>query len=202
MRQTGVNNGTAQSLTEQREKESQSLSRDDAFHLLRNRRRRYALHYLKREESLSIADIADQVAAWENGIPTEAVTSTQRKRVYNSLQQIHLPKLADQGIIEYRPRTGMAELTDEAEQLDVYLEVVPDRDIPWSEYYLGLGAVCFGLTAAVWFDATLISRLPAVAWMAFISAAVFFSATVNVYYQRNERLGERECPPELRGETW
>ncbi|WP_135855028.1 DUF7344 domain-containing protein [Halorussus salinus] len=177
------------------------MSRDDIFHLLRNRRRRYALHYLKREEALPIADIAEQVAAWENGVSIEAVSSTQRKHVYNSLQQTHLPKLADSGIIKYQPRNGMAKVTERAERLDVYLEVVPDRDIPWSSYYLGLGAVSLALTSAVWVDAIIISQLPPVAWMTFISVAIVFSAAVNVYYQRDDLLGEHERPPELRGDN-
>lgn len=44
------------------------MDRDEVFHVLRNRRRRYTLHYLRREERAEIGDIAEQVAAWENEI--------------------------------------------------------------------------------------------------------------------------------------
>jgi hypothetical protein len=118
--------------------------------------------------------------------------------VYNSLQQTHLPKLADKGIIDYTPGTGLAELTERAERLDVYLEVVPERHIPWSIYYLGFGVSSLALTVALWTDAVLLSRLPALGWLTFISVALVFSAAVNVYDQRNSLLGKHERPPELR----
>lgn len=178
--------------------DNRQISQDTVFHLLRNRRRRYAIHYLKRAGSAEIGDVAEQVAAWENDVPVEAVDSTQRKRVYNSLQQTHLPELDDQGFADYDTRSGTVELTDAAHQLDVYLEVVPDRDIPWSEYYLGLSAVGAGLVAAVWAQVFPFTLLPAVAWMAFLVGAFAFSAVANFYDQRRSLLGGNEVPPEVR----
>ncbi|WP_139328873.1 DUF7344 domain-containing protein [Haladaptatus litoreus] len=68
MRQTvlqPVKNGEQTNETRIREEDSgDSLSRDELFHVLRNQRRRYALHYLKRhDEVVTIGEIADQVTA-------------------------------------------------------------------------------------------------------------------------------------------
>ncbi|MFB6103926.1 MAG: hypothetical protein ABEJ57_02410 [Halobacteriaceae archaeon] len=174
------------------------LDRDDVFHVLRNRRRRYALHYLKRREEAAaeIGEIADQVAAWENEISVPEVTSTQRKRVYNALQQTHLPELDDTGFVEYE--RGHVELTPQAAELDIYLELVSQQDVPWSEYYLGLGAVFTALVAAVWAGVYPFTHLPGLAWATFIAVTLAVSALANFLLQRGTRLGETEEPPEVR----
>jgi len=85
---------------------------DRVFTLLRNRRRRLVLEYLRDCESTTQSDLARHVAAVENGISEDAVTSTQRKRVYVSLYQAHLPKLDEFGAISFIP-TGSSTTTVE-----------------------------------------------------------------------------------------
>ncbi len=112
----------------------------EIFDLLSNQRRRYTIHYCKREgEAVTLGDLAEHVAAWELDKEVEAITSAERKRVYTSLQQTHLPTLERADMIEFDDRT--IELTDEAAELDVYLDIVPGDSVPWGVYYLGLTAV-------------------------------------------------------------
>lgn len=175
------------------------IDRDETFHILRNRRRRYALHTLKhRDESTDIGDIAEQVAAWEYGVDVEGLSAQQRKRVYNSLQQTHLPELDDAGLIDYE--RGTAELTDRADELDVYLEVVPDEDIPWSKYYLALSAVCAALVAGTWIGAPGLAALSGTGVATLVSVAFGVSAVAHVVAQRDARLDHRTEPPEVRGD--
>jgi len=76
-----------------------TLSKDLVFTMLSNGRRRHVIHYLKqRGERVTIRELSRQVAAWENGIETDALDYKQRKRVYTSLHQTHLPKLDDLGV--------------------------------------------------------------------------------------------------------
>jgi DNA-binding transcriptional ArsR family regulator len=174
-------------------------SRDDLFHVLRNRRRRFAIHHLKHtEESVEVGDLATQVAAWENGVGAEEVTSRQRRRVYNALQQTHLPELEDTGIVEVDRRE--VELSDYAEELDLYLEVVPGDDIPWSEYYLGLGALGTTGVAVTYLDVGAFAGVPDVAAGAFLAAALVISALANYYLQHPSLIGDADEPPELRDE--
>jgi hypothetical protein len=178
--------------------DGEELSPDDVFHVLQNRRRRYALHFLKQQdETAEIGEVAQQVAAWENAVEPEAVTSTQRKRVYNSLQQSHFPKLNEEGLAEYDERSGSVKLTERADRLDVYMEVVAGRDIPWSEYFLGLGALSVAITAAVWTGIFPFTLLPPVAWLAFVTTTFTVSAGANFYYQRRQRLGSSDSPAEM-----
>lgn len=79
---------------------SSGLSQDQVFEVLKSPRRRYALYYLRREGGIvELSDLTDQVAVWENDTTPSGLTSEQRKRVYISLYQTHLPKLDDAGIV-------------------------------------------------------------------------------------------------------
>lgn len=176
---------------------SESIDRDDLFHILRNRRRRFALHYLKRHDGVTdLGDLATQVAAWENEIPVDEVTSDQRRRVYNALQQTHVPELKDTGIVEVDRHE--IELTDRIEEFDIYLEVVPGKDIPWSEYFLALGAVSLAGLVVVWLNVGPFALVPGVAAGVFATVAFLVSAGANYYYQHERLIGEHERPPELR----
>ena len=184
--------------TEEPAGEDDPLSTDEALELLNNRRRRYALHHLKHEErEVSLGDLAERVAAWENDTTVREVDSTQRKRVYTSLQQFHLPKLDEGGVVNYDERAGVVELTDQADDLDVYLEVVYGADIPWSQYYLGLAGVNAALVAAVGMDAWPLAALPDFAWAAFVVTTLAVSALVHLYYTSSNRLGATPAPPEV-----
>ena len=179
--------------------ETERIDRDELFHILRNRRRRFALHHLKHHEgSVDVGDLATQVAAWENEVSVEEVTSKQRRRVYNALQQTHVPELAETGVVEVERRE--IELTERADELDIYLEVVPGEDIPWSEYYLGLGGVSLAVLVAVALGIGPFAALSGVGVGIFAVVAFLVSALANYYYQHESLLGGHEQPPELRGE--
>ncbi|TKX79763.1 hypothetical protein [Halorubrum sp. SD626R] len=126
-------------------------SHDEIFTALSNARRRNVIKYLKRNGPESrVRDIAEQLAAWENDLEINEVTYKQRKRVYTALHQSHLPKLAEGEFIAYEPNRGIVSLTEESRKLQVYLEVVSENEILWSEYYLGLAVVCGLLGGAAW----------------------------------------------------
>lgn len=95
---------------------------DRIFTMLQNRRRRLVLEYLRTHDSVTQSDLARHVAAVENGISESAVTSTQRKRVYVSLYQAHLPKLDDFGAISFDQDRGTIERTPRTDELLTYLD--------------------------------------------------------------------------------
>lgn len=172
-----------------------TLSRDVIFQILSNRRRRYALHYLRRNDGpVEIGNLATQIAAWENDVSAENVTSQQRKRVYNTLQQAHLPKLDETGFIDYNPANGDVTLTEQAKPLNTYLEIIPDNNLPWSEYYFALGCVSLALLTGAWFDAGPLGLVPDIGWAVGLAVLVTVSGAVHMYYHRNLRLGHTEVP--------
>ena len=92
------------------------------------------------------------------------------------------------------------ELTDRADEFDIYLEVVPGADIPWSEYYLALGGVSLAALVLVALEVGPFAALPGAAVGIFAVVAFLVSACANYYYQHESLLGGHERPPELRGE--
>lgn len=95
---------------------------DVAFGILQNERRRRVLRYLRDHPTTTQGDLAEHVAAIENGVPPGSLTSTQRKRVYVSLYQSHLPKLDDVDAIDYDPNRGTVARTPVTDEFLSYLE--------------------------------------------------------------------------------
>lgn len=106
---------------------TQELSDDKMFHLLQNERRRQVIRYLSDVDgTVSMRDIAEQVAAWEHDTSVQALKSDERQRVYIPLYQNHLPKLDEEGVIEYNQSRGTVKRTELADQLEQYLDTGPD----------------------------------------------------------------------------
>ncbi|WP_232819747.1 MULTISPECIES: hypothetical protein [Haloprofundus] len=156
------------------------------------------LHHLKRVgEPLTIRELAEQVAAWENDCRIEELTYKQRKRVYTSLHQTHLPKLDSYGIIDYEQGRGVATLTERATELDAYLEVVERDDVSWSQYYLGLASVSLAALAATGAGVPPFTQVSDLTYAALIAGTLLVSASVHAYRMRRTRLGATELPAEL-----
>ena len=173
------------------------FSEQTVFHLLRNQRRRYALHYLKREQApVEMGDLVDQVAAWENGTTPDAVDDDERQRVYVSLFQSHLPRMEERGIVRIDEESRTISLTDAAAGIDVYVDVVPAEDLRWSEYYLALSGLCGAFLAVVWLDVYPFVEVADAVWLQLIAALYLVSALVHYRYQRRHRLGTTGPPPE------
>lgn len=174
------------------------LTQSEMFDILSNHRRRYTLHFLKhhKNDHTKLRELTRQVAAWENGVSTEDVTTDQRKRIYNSLQQYHLPKMQRKGVIEYTD-TGPIEITRAADDLDIYLDIT-GLDIPWGLYYAGLSVVSIASATVVVLNVPPFTLLPDIEWAFFIAVVFLLSSVIHVYRNRKLRLGARGPPPELR----
>lgn len=183
--------------SEDEEETEAELSRDLVFDVLKNRRRRYALHYLRRADgTVQLSELAEQVAAWENDIAVDAISAAERKRVYTALYQSHLPKLDDAGIVEYNQNRGIVELSAAAEQLDVYLDLESRPDVPWYNWYLGLAVVGLGLLSAAWLGLPPFSLVADVLLAGVIVFAYGAVAAVHTYVSRYASTAS-ETPPEI-----
>lgn len=175
-----------------------NLEQDNVFEVLSNRRRRFVLHYLRGNGAqAAVGTLAEYVAAWENGIDVAAVTSTERKNVYTALQQFHLPKMEDLGIVVFDRRASEVELTDAADDVDVYLELIRDGDVPWSLYYLGISLLTGGLTLSYAFDLPILAGTTDIEYAIFTAASLTTMALIHTYYTRKMRLGSDTPPPEV-----
>ncbi|WP_290819100.1 ArsR family transcriptional regulator [Halovivax sp.] len=164
--------------------EEEGLSKDVIFELLKNRRRREVLqHLLEREETVTLGELAEQIAAWENDTTVNALSSDQRKRVYVALYQTHLPKMDDAGIIDYDQDRGLISLSDNADLLMMYLDTDSHKRDRWDRWYgalslLGaamlaasaLGVPPFGLVST-----TIVATLVVVSFLTLSAVHVFFN---------------------------
>lgn len=167
------------------------LSKGEIFDVLQNERRRYVLQYLRTNGGpVKLGELASDVAAREYGCSTDKVTSAQRKRVYTTLQQTHLPRMDEAGIVYYDAEDGVISTTSHTNELTVYLEVVPGNEFPWREYYLSLGAISLAVVAILWvgiYPFTLVSPL---IWATVMAVVLTMSAGYHTYVGREVALDE------------
>lgn len=170
-----------------------TLTEDELFELLSNQRRRHILHTLMQEDgSVDIGDLSQEIAAWEDGLAFDEVSSTDRKRVYTALQQSHLPKMDKAGVVEFDRDRGTVEATPALDDVEIYMDVVRGREIPWSDYYLGLTALSGLLFVAAGLDV-----LSPTAWGVFVTVTFGVSALAHRYYAQRNRLGITDEPPSM-----
>lgn len=109
---------------------------DQVFGILKNSRRRLVLEYVADTDGqVSLSEVAEQIAAWENDKDVKQITSSERKRVYVGLYQCHLPKMDSVGIISFDKARGTIEVQDGVERFYDYLDTDEESDArPWHAY--------------------------------------------------------------------
>ena len=174
---------------------SSEISTDIVFEILSNTRRRMVLYYLRESGgSATVQELAEQIAALENDVEVEDLQSQQRKRVYVSLYQTHIPKLESTGIIEYDDSRGIVYLTDRAMEIDTYLTPTTESTYPWQVHYLvlaGIGGLLFVLSSA---GVPVIAAIPTLALGIALMVAFALSAIAQ-YWQYKQQ--QQEIPVEL-----
>ncbi len=128
-----------------------SFSQAELFDVFSNARRRQTVQYLKRHQgTCDLAPLVEQVAAWENDTAIDEVTRAQRRRVYISLYQTHLPMLEDHGIVDWDPDAHRIELLPSVDTFEPYLDRHLEAKRPWHWYYATVsvgGALAFLLVS-------------------------------------------------------
>lgn len=82
-----------------------ALTADDVFEVLDSSRRRYLLSALRERSEWQLDDLAGRVAARETDAPDRASDEKITERVYASLYRVHVPLLADRGVVSFDPAT-------------------------------------------------------------------------------------------------
>lgn len=169
---------------------TEELSEEVIFDMLQNSRRRYSIDYLKQENSpVELRTLVDQIAAWETDKEPWEVSSNERQRVHVSLLQSHIPALSEAGLVQYDREAKTLKLTEQAESLDMYLEVFPEGDIDWGEYYWGVLLFNTAIFGLAWFDFHPFGAIPAGAWVIFVPTVFLLAATLHYWVQQKHQLG-------------
>jgi hypothetical protein len=166
---------------------SDRLSKDVIFELLKNRRRREVLAYLlEADETVTLGELAEQIAAWENDTEINALNSDQRKRVYVALYQTHLPKMDDAGIVEYDQDRGLITLSDNADLLMMYLDTDTHRQDRWDRWYAAISLVGVVVVTGALLGVPPLAAVPAIALAGTVVGAFSVLAAAHVMTNRRE----------------
>lgn len=169
------------------------LTRDTVYDILSSPRRRYVLYYLRREGGpVKLTDLADELAEWEYETPGEELTKQQRKRMYVSLYQTHVPRLASAGVIDYDSDTGTIRLTDRVYELDQFMPAANGREHRWALVYLTLAAISTVLFIGIMLVQEVVVPLVLVAAIVIILFGV--ASVVHYYVMTRQR---KQIPFEL-----
>ena len=169
---------------------SEPLDEGTLHDILRNERRRHAIESLRESDGLAdVSDLAESIAASESG--SDPPPTNKRQSVYVSLHQTHLPKLDDLGIVSYDPDDRTVELLDRVEQVEVYMEVVPQYALSWGEFYFAWGVLGLVTLLGVGIGVPLLSELTPAIVSAGFSLGLIIAAAYHVYSQQDRVVFER-----------
>jgi hypothetical protein len=176
--------------------EEPSLSQENVFDILSSGRRRYVIYVLRREQRpMKVTELAEEVAAWENETTVDELSTQERKRVYVSLYQTHIPKLVDAGIVEHDEDSSLVALTEDASDIDRYL-VTSDSESSFSWPYLYLPMALLGGAVAVLtaFNVSVFASVPNPVVGFVLFGGLLAAVSAHLLYRYTERT---EIPPEL-----
>ena len=168
----------------------EELDEREIHEVLGNDRRRLALEALREgggEES--VRTLSEQIAAHETG--EDPPPKNKRQSVYVSLHQTHLPKLDELDIVEYDPEERDVSLGERVEEVEVYMEVVPEYGLSFGEFYLGLALLGLLTTTAVLRFVPDVSPFALGALVAGVFALQMAAAASYVYTKQDRVVFER-----------
>ena len=174
------------------------LSEEDVFEVLSNRRRRFVIHAVKRaDDPPDISELSRDVTAWELGVDPEDVPYEDRHNVHTTLKRTHIPNLVEKNVVTV-DEDDSVRAAPALKSIDIYVEVLRGKEIPWSLYYVGLAGVAVALLLAVQVGVPVVSALSPIAVGVFAATAFGISGLVHYVIGRRTVLGNTEKPPEVR----
>jgi len=173
--------------------EAMEFSKREIRKILRNPRRRYTIHYIKRNGGEAPLDeVVDKVTEWENNGTEVERSAPERKSVYSSLYQRHLPKLVDMGILSYDTVERKLALTDAGDRLVLQMPTERHDCRSFSSLFLGMGSLSTLVLVLAW-----VGQLPTsfmftflgVLLVVFLVLSSFQIREYNSWKQKFERKG-------------
>lgn len=162
----------------------EGLPEADIHDVLRNDRRRMVIELLgEADDPVTARELSEAIAARE--ADEDPPPRKVRQSVYISLQQTHLPKLEDLGIVAYDDNTKEVRPAENAPAVGVYMEVVPKYGLAYSEFHAGLGVLGVLLVVAAETGVPVLSAVGASAWAVAVFALLVASAGYQTYSQRS-----------------
>ena len=171
--------------------DSERLTRDAAYEVLSNPRRRAILYLLRTAGCpVDVTSLSATVAGWEQDTPPSDLTSQQRKRVYVSMYQTHIPKLESVGLVAHEGEQVRA--TNRIHEIDSFLS----NDGSWFPWYYLTSVVSVVALLLLGMTAFVPALSTSVAYGGVLVLVGSVSATaVGRFVEHRNRI--RSIPPEL-----
>ena len=160
------------------------LPESDIHDVLRNDRRRMIIEQLgEADEAVTARNLSVTIAVRESG--EDPPPRNVRQSVYISLQQTHVPKLEELGIVAYDENTKEVRPAENASKIGVYMEVVPKFGLSYSEFCGGLSLFGVLLVVAAETGVPVVNAVSASVWAVAVFVLLVASAVYQTYSQRS-----------------
>lgn len=154
---------------------TRSLSEYEIHDVLRNERRTQTLKTLSQTgETMTLRELSERLAALETG--ETPPPRNIRESVYNSLHQVHLPKLDELGVVEYDRNRKLVSLAEGYSQVTIHMEVTSADNVSWATYYLVLGILALGTVALSSIGVVVFAAFSVLVWVILFFCLFAFSA--------------------------
>jgi hypothetical protein len=139
------------------------------FDLLKNDRRRQLIELFERDrDALAISDVAEFIAERE---AEDTSPDNLYKSVYVSLQQTHLPKLAEHDVVRYDRDEGLIRPGENLDEVLAYTRLGGSTaDGPPIELFVSLLGLC--VTLGVFFGVPPLTFLPVEIWATLLFGSI------------------------------
>jgi len=117
-------NADQQSLPEDADLAALGAGADSRFDVLSHARRRFVLVCLATyDDPLTLPDVADELAVFEYDARLPEISAEHVAAIRTDLYHVHVPRMADAGLVEYSQERELVALADAAEELVSHLDL-------------------------------------------------------------------------------
>jgi hypothetical protein len=177
---------------------STGLTAEEIFDVLRNRRRRLTIHFLREHSTpVDLRELAEQLAAWENDIQADEVTYDQRRNVQTALKQTHLPLMEASRVVEFYEDPGLVSMGPTMGRVSQQMAVVrQNKNFFWSTVYFCIGLFGGLLTGLLFFGIHPINGIKPIWYLAGLTSLITASGGIQWLINQGILRGST-TPPEL-----
>lgn len=106
-----------------------AIDLDTLLDLCRSEPRRIVLAVLADEQrSLTLGDLTKSIVKHDHHEPLSEVSGEEVKRIRTELHHVHVPKLADAGLVEYEPERHLVDPTPQFDRVEPSLSKIFEAD--------------------------------------------------------------------------
>ena len=100
--------------------------------------------------------------------------------------------MAEKGVVQFDEREGIVELSEKAEDIDIYLDVVSGHNVPWSLYYTAISIVFGTLLISVHLAFGPLADISMTTVSALFVVTIFIFSLLHTHTNKQMRIGSSD----------